>query len=429
LERNPNIIPLVLIMLLAVIVLSAFVFHQFSVSQADVERIQRDSENYSRKMRINSELMELARSRTRMTSAIIDTNDPFEQDDLNMKLETYASRFARLRADLRELPLDAEEQKELDAHLAIIAVILPAQRKAVELAQRQTEQARASAKELLYKTVLPGQGDVIASFGRLITHEQATISTLTATSRQQLALMRKRVRDALFTGLLAFGALTITVAIRVHRIQIRLRRSRAALEESNATLERKVTARTEELSRLNDALRHASEHDQLTKIYNRRKFDQNIEFQHATASRTGSSYALVLIDIDYFKPYNDNYGHQQGDRCLVVVARTLSSTLARITDTVARYGGEEFAVVLPATNLDGAIKVAERLRKAVAELRIEHEHSDAAGFVTISLGLAVYQRGQGSPRRSHAEIIEEADRQLYRAKSSGRNRVAYAEAG
>lgn len=426
-DTKPNIIPLVLVMLLAVLLLSAFVFHQFSVSQAEVEQIQQETELYSRKMRINSELMELARSRTRLTSAIIDTEDPFRQDDLNMELETHAARFARLRGQLRDLPLDSKEQRELDTHRGIISVILPAQRRAVELAQHQTDDSRVAAKALLYETVLPGQGDIINSFGRLIAHEQTRISALAATSRKQLGLMRERVRDALLTGLLAFAALTLTVAVRVYRIQIRLRRSREALEESNASLERRVAERTDELSRLNDTLRHASEHDQLTKIYNRRKFDEIIRQQRATALRTAQPYALALIDIDYFKPYNDHYGHQQGDRCLEAVAAALSSALARATDSVARYGGEEFAVVLPATDLDGAIRVAERLRRAVSDLRIEHAHSGVAGVVTISVGLAVCRPAESSGAHSCADVIEQADRQLYQAKSLGRDRVSYAE--
>jgi diguanylate cyclase (GGDEF)-like protein len=129
---------------------------------------------------------------------------------------------------------------------------------------------------------------------------------------------------------------------------------------------------------------------------------------------------LVLIDIDYFKLYNDNYGHQQGDDCLKQVAWALNGAMRRPGDLVARYGGEEFVVVLPKTDLQGAMIVAERLRAAIEALNLEHGCSKCAGHVTISLGAAACMAQAETPT---AELIGAADKALYAAKGSGRNRV------
>jgi two-component system, chemotaxis family, response regulator WspR len=127
-----------------------------------------------------------------------------------------------------------------------------------------------------------------------------------------------------------------------------------------------------------------------------------------------------MVDIDYFKPYNDLYGHKSGDECLRQVASALSSTANRAGDLVARYGGEEFAVVLPATSPAGATAMAEALRMKVEALGIPHEASATAPFVTISVGVSTGVPQEGSPS---AYVLERADRALYLAKQEGRNRV------
>ena len=136
--------------------------------------------------------------------------------------------------------------------------------------------------------------------------------------------------------------------------------------------------------------------------------------------RQQGSLSLILCDIDAFKPYNDGYGHQQGDECLATVAQTLAQYPHRAGDLVARYGGEEFAVVLPSTDIRGAEVVAEKLRSNVEALCLPHEYSPHGGVVTLSLGVATI-----TPRLKDdlATFVSQADRALYEAKRGGRNCV------
>lgn len=160
--------------------------------------------------------------------------------------------------------------------------------------------------------------------------------------------------------------------------------------------------------------------DGLTGIANRRRFDVHMADEFRRAKRIASPLSLVMIDVDSFKKYNDNYGHQRGDQCLILIATALSRKLGRPCDLLARYGGEEFMAILPDTNADGAALMAESMRAEVEALAVEHAYSDVAKHVTISLGV-VTQIPQGHTAVSH--LIGAADRALYRAKHSGRNCV------
>ncbi|MBL8480539.1 MAG: diguanylate cyclase [Sterolibacteriaceae bacterium] len=161
--------------------------------------------------------------------------------------------------------------------------------------------------------------------------------------------------------------------------------------------------------------------DGLTSVANRRSFDDTLNAEWRRATRDGSTLSLLMIDVDFFKLYNDTYGHPSGDECLRRVAGALSKVVKRSSEEVARYGGEEFAVLLPSTDQQGACIVAERIRVAIEELAMPHAKSEVADHVTISIGvasMAVSLRGQP------AQLIGIADQALYRAKQQGRNRVA-----
>lgn len=177
---------------------------------------------------------------------------------------------------------------------------------------------------------------------------------------------------------------------------------------------------TTEHTLLQDQLERLSFNDGLTGIANRRHFDGVLDQEWKRAVRNANSIALILCDIDHFKTYNDTYGHQQGDECLIEVAQTLKSIITRATDLVARYGGEEFVAVLPETTLEGAFVVAENMRVAIEELEIPHAASPVSQHVTLSLGVA-----STIPSRigSASQLVEAADRALYSAKNQGRNQV------
>jgi len=183
---------------------------------------------------------------------------------------------------------------------------------------------------------------------------------------------------------------------------------------------RLIKSEKEKLELLNDHLNRLSSLDGLTGIPNRRYFDQQLDEEWRRGSRNSSPLSIIMLDIDYFKIYNDTYGHLKGDNCLKRVAETLSCSLQRAGDLVARYGGEEFVVILPNTDSDSALKVAENLRAKVADLAIEHENSIVAPRVTVSLGIATQIP---APEFSAAELLQAADNALYSAKQAGRDRA------
>ena len=175
-----------------------------------------------------------------------------------------------------------------------------------------------------------------------------------------------------------------------------------------------------QLKRKTDLLEKYAMLDGLTGIPNRRRFDETFDIEWKRAQRSGSPLALIMVDIDFFKQYNDHYGHGAGDACLRKVAGTLSAAVTRPGDIVARYGGEEFVVLMPDTDAEGARMIAERIRELVVAQAIPHEASAAAPVVTSSLGAASL-----IPDASlvPARLLEIADRRLYFAKAAGRNRV------
>ena len=174
----------------------------------------------------------------------------------------------------------------------------------------------------------------------------------------------------------------------------------------------------------NDMLEKLSMYDGLTNIRNRRFFDETFEKTFSEIKRDKKSLAVLMIDIDFFKPYNDNYGHGQGDETLRKVAKALEKTIKRASDFVARYGGEEFVILLKDINKDGVEAVANNLLNAVRELKITHEFSKIENYVTVSIGVSYYN---SSSDITKLELLLKADETLYNVKNSGRNNFAILE--
>lgn len=210
----------------------------------------------------------------------------------------------------------------------------------------------------------------------------------------------------------------LVARVGAHGRSFLARRERDAAFRELASLKSQLEVKNAELERISLA-------DGLTGLANRRRFDEVLDMELRRAYRDRTDLSLVLADVDHFKRFNDRYGHVAGDQCLRRVADALRGAVRRAGDLAARYGGEEFAVVLPSTPLDGARKLAEVIRRGVAELGVAHEASDVARHVTLSLGVASMPPGVGLSAR---ELIERADRGLYAAKRGGRDRHAVGSA-
>lgn len=178
-----------------------------------------------------------------------------------------------------------------------------------------------------------------------------------------------------------------------------------------------VEKQTNKLAIANEQLNKLATIDSLTKIFNRRKFDEKLDYHWRCLHRDQNPLSIILCDVDYFKQFNDTYGHSDGDQCLYSVAQIINNNIRRPADIAARYGGEEFALILPNTELAGAEIVAEKIRKDVEDLQIKNEKSSYK-VVTISLGIATITPFE---QLSKEDIVNLADKALYLAKEKGRN--------
>ncbi|PKI17484.1 diguanylate cyclase [Colwellia sp. 12G3] len=204
-----------------------------------------------------------------------------------------------------------------------------------------------------------------------------------------------------------------------HKDTVELISAQAAISLINArhyeTLEKKVAQRTQELQLL--AIK-----DGLTGIFNRREFDNTLDKEWSRASREFSSVTLMMIDIDHFKAYNDNYGHLEGDSCIRLIAQALSSVVARKNDFVARYGGEEFAILMSTSDKSTVESLAQHCMNKIRDLAIPHQFSDNAEHVTISIGIATIK---ALPNGNPATLIKHADSALYQSKAKGRDQYTF----
>lgn len=191
------------------------------------------------------------------------------------------------------------------------------------------------------------------------------------------------------------------------------------LQEQQNILELTVKERTKELEKINNKLKVLSFIDTLTNIANRRAYNERLEIETKTAKRTNTFLALLMIDIDYFKAYNDNYGHSEGDVILCKVAESITQSLTRSIDFVARFGGEEFVVLLPNTNINGAYAVAERIGAKICSLAIPHKYAKDMDILTVSIGCTALS---GDSLNS-SDLLNQADIALYMAKEKGRHRT------
>lgn len=194
------------------------------------------------------------------------------------------------------------------------------------------------------------------------------------------------------------------------------------LQERNNELETLIQERTLALEEANNKLEALSNTDGLTNIANRRRFDQMLQQEWNRAMRTGSPLALIMLDVDWFKHFNDHYGHLAGDDCLRALAQAVAQSARRAGDLAARYGGEEFVMLLPNTHLEEALEVAQLIQQKIAALAWPHDGS-LHHFVTVSMGIATLRP---SSAYLPEDLVRNADNALYRAKATGRNNIQIA---
>jgi len=245
-------------------------------------------------------------------------------------------------------------------------------------------------------------------------HPRVPVVMLTGEGSESVAVeaMKAGAQDYLVKGAITQQNLQRAIQNAIDKV---------AAERQLAERNERIEYLTQELAEANSQLALTSRLDPLTKLFNRRVFEESITLEHERSVRCKHIYAVIMLDIDHFKLFNDTQGHQAGDECLRRVARCINDSV-RGMDVVGRYGGEEFIVLAPETPLEGAEVLAERIRAEVHALKVPHRASITAEMVTVSVGVA-----QGSAERWE-EVIKNADDALYAAKRAGRNRVCVYEA-
>jgi len=269
------------------------------------------------------------------------------------------------------------------------------------------------------------RGQVLAGFYVVAWTPLLIAHLLLALAKLGLIPSNRAIEVAPQVGV-AIEVVVLSLAL-AYRINLERRRRQEAQEhaleiqrEANLMLETRVRERTEELEQANDQLRSMSLTDGLTRVANRRRFDDKLDIEWNRAMRHDQELSLLMLDIDHFKKVNDSFGHLVGDDCLVSLAATLQGELLRASDLVARYGGEEFAVLLPATDGGGARQVAERMRQSVAGKPVPSGQGGTPVELTISVGVATMRPTISAGSQ---ELVRRADEALYAAKTNGRNRV------
>lgn len=216
------------------------------------------------------------------------------------------------------------------------------------------------------------------------------------------------------------------IIARIER-QLEIRRLQQELQQQNQLLKREIEQRIQAenaLKKVNQQLELLSTIDSLTGVANRRQFDLCLKDEWRRLTREKAPLSLIMLDVDYFKLYNDTYGHQAGDNCLQQVAQSISRVVKRPADLVARYGGEEFAIILPQTDLAGAVHLAHKIRVAIRYLQISHQSSSVSEYVTLSQGVTCTIPTTDSPPES---LICVADLALYQAKHKGKDCIVEIE--
>jgi diguanylate cyclase (GGDEF)-like protein len=371
--------------------------------------------------------------------------------DQNRQIQVGLERMVRLNQSLTHLITTAVSeqnslraasypsiQAELDATMQAVQALSAHMMLASEIGALREEQRALRAQEsqalefmrkdqwsAAHEIMLAGDYGIALKIYEI--NSEAAVGALTI-ELANTAQQQNRLRQAALALRLAAVALLLWAGWRYsRRLQTELaeqRRLRAEVTTAKNMLEEKVHQRTAELEAANRQLETLSITDALTGLANRRRFDHYWSEEWQRAVRQGTPLAVIMVDVDHFKNYNDHYGHTLGDACLRRLGALLRVTIRRAGELAARYGGEEFVVVLPGATAQQAAETAAALLAAIEAEQIPHAASPVASVLTLSMGVAT-----GSPRagEDRERLIRLADEALYRAKQQGRNRVVMAD--
>ena len=359
----------------------------------------------------------------RLNRAITDQVAMAVLDKNTLRAASYPSLKTELEATVREV-----EGLTRDMLLASDMLSLKLEQEALREVEAEVfDLMRQDQWQRAYEVLLGG--GYVMSLKLYEINSDAAVGALTIELANNFE-RHDKLRDATLVLRLSAMLLLLWVGWRYSvRLQTEVdeqQRLRQAVTTANRVLEEKVRLRTQELEAANVQLATLSATDGLTGLPNRRRFDAYWAQEWQRALRAATPLAVIMLDVDHFKAYNDHYGHQQGDECLRQVGAALRATIRRAGELVARYGGEEFVVVMPGAGQAHALETAQAIRAAIEAAGMAHEASGVAPVVTVSVGVAW---GVPTPTDARELLVQQADTALYAAKAQGRNRVVCAERG
>ncbi|HEY9081079.1 MAG TPA: GGDEF domain-containing protein [Magnetovibrio sp.] len=352
---------------------------------------QRDA-LFREKVRAAFLMREAVRERSFHLTFATTMDDFFDRDAQRETYNAKAVSFLLARDRLIDLHVTPREQKAMDRVIKRISQLRPSIDNAMALVVESGNNNQALHQ---MRVALDGQVGVIDEINKFIKVVEAETKLEAEAATREIAQTQRNMLILSGCAVALAAIIGVMVIIREARNIRRLRAHRDELAALSTT-------------------------DALTDLANRRRFDEFLAMEWAWAMRLKAPISLILIDIDHFKNFNDEYGHAAGDACLSAVANAMSVVVVRSTDLLARYGGEEFACILPATGAEQARIIAEKFRAAVSCLKCKHEKSSVADHVTVSIGVATLTP---QPDDDVAELFEIADAMLYQAKEHGRNQV------
>ncbi|MBF0266567.1 MAG: GGDEF domain-containing protein [Gammaproteobacteria bacterium] len=342
----------------------------------------------TQKMSTITKLIETARKRVNLSHHMLDTEDVFEKDEISMTISALGKQFITNYSYLHKQNLLPKEKQILDDLDIKFEIVRQKLRQVAELALEDNEETNNIAREIILKEIVPEQQVIVDGFMSILSDTQQ--HTYDSRAVALIDYQENNFKRNILIILMFFASLIVIVSV-LKRIT-------------------SVEAQLHSLSLI----------DALTGIPNRRSFDMHLDMVWQICLRKQKPLSLILIDIDYFKKYNDFYGHQQGDICLSQVASIIKQVSNRTYDLAARYGGEEFAIILPEAGEDDVKLMANKLIKQINSENIPHEKSEIANHITLSLGIITRIPTVDS---NVSELIKLADQGLYLSKERGRNQV------